>query len=153
MWYSPTTVSFSSPETVCPLCCVSVCLLYSAPGVKCLIRNPDDSLLHLQIEFLYRSASGLHFPTGFNQYSLTQLKFGETNKNALIGTDWVSQSTVFIKALFDGDPSNWPTASEWSQGQSSTQAPKLSLSCFVWFREAGGQRGFCKNSMVLGKDE
>lgn len=85
---------------------MSVCLLYLACGVKCLIRNPDDSLLHLQIEFLYRSASGIHFPTGFNQYSLTQLKFGETNKNTLIGTDWVSQSTFFIKALFDGDPSN-----------------------------------------------
>lgn len=84
MWYSPTTVSFSSPEEVCPLCCVSVCLLFLAPDAKCLIRNPDDSSLHLQIEFLYRLASGIHFPTGFNQYSLTQLKFGETNKNA----DW-----------------------------------------------------------------
>lgn len=94
-----------------PFVCLSVCLLYLARGAKGLIRNPDDSLLHLQIEFLYRSASVIHFPTGFNQYSLTQLRVGETNKNVLTGTAWVSQSTFFIKALFDGDLSNWSTAS------------------------------------------
>ena len=66
--------------------CLSVCLLYLARGAECLIRNPDYSLLHLQIEFLYRSASVIHFPAGSNQYSLTRLKVRETKKTvALMG--------------------------------------------------------------------
>lgn len=32
---------------------LGVCLFaFLAPDAKCLIRNPDDSSLHLQIEFL-----------------------------------------------------------------------------------------------------
>lgn len=68
----------SSPPKAC-LCLEPVCLLQSACGMKCLLRNLDNSLLHLYIEFLYRSTSVIHFPTDPDQYNLAQLKGRETH--------------------------------------------------------------------------
>lgn len=75
-----------------------VSFLYLACGVKGLIRNPGDTLHHLQIEFLYRSASVIHFPTGSGQYNLTQLKVRETMHGP-------GESLIppVIQALFDAN--------------------------------------------------
>jgi hypothetical protein len=39
------------PRKSLPFVWGSVCLLYLACGVECLIRNPNDSLLHSRLNF------------------------------------------------------------------------------------------------------
>lgn len=83
-----------NPRKSLPFVCV--CLLYLACGTECLIRNLDGSLLHLQIEFLYRSASVIHFPTGSNQYSSTRLRLEKLTKLCY----WLGISTPLLHKGF-----------------------------------------------------
>lgn len=92
--------------------------------------TPGRSLFRLQIGFLYRSASLIHFPTGSDRYSLTRLKVRETDKTLL---PMGRLTAPPHKGQYRGGLS--PPQPLW--GVSSS--PKLSPSCLLGSHEARGQ--------------